>query len=49
MKITIPPRPAMIPSANKFVNMPSGNVFFVHSLNEAKELSIKSIGIPDQS
>ena len=49
IKITIPPSPDIIPSANKLVNAPSGNVFLTQSLRLAKALSIKSIGTEDQS
>ena len=47
--MTIPPSPDIIPSANKLVNAPSGNVFLTQSLRLAKALSIKSIGTEDQS
>ena len=42
IKITIPPKPGIIPSANKLVNTPSGSVDFTRSLKEAKVESIKS-------
>ena len=42
--------PATTPSAIKLVNFPpSGKVIFIQSANEAKELSIKSIGTVAQS
>ena len=49
IKITIPPNPGIIPSAIKLVNAPFGNVLYVHSLKEAKALSIKVIGTCAQS
>ena len=49
MKITIPPSPAIIPSASKLVNIPSGKEALTHSLNDAKDSSIKSMGTLDQS
>ena len=49
IKITMPPSPGIIPSANKLVNAPLGSTCFVHSLKEAKIPSIKSMGTLDQS
>ena len=44
IKMTTPPTPATIPSANKSVSTPEGKVALIHSLVEAKKLSIASIG-----
>ena len=49
INITIPPKPGIIPSANKLVKSPAGILVFTHSLKLAKAVSIKSIGTPDQS
>ncbi|WP_316929625.1 hypothetical protein [Winogradskyella psychrotolerans] len=49
MKITTPPIPVMIPSANKSVKTPGGSVSTTQLLNEAKVLSIKSIGASAQA
>jgi hypothetical protein len=48
MKIRIP-MPGMIPWETKLVNTPAGSSLFAKVLNEAKVLSIKSIGTLDHS
>ena len=49
INITIPPNPGIIPSVNRLVKTPCGNLFFKVSLKFAKVESIKSIGILLQS
>ena len=50
IKITMPPIPDTIPSANKSVTFPPfGKVFLIHSASPAKVVSIKSMGMVAQS
>ena len=49
ININMPPIPGMIPCAIKLVKTPVGNWSLAKALNEAKVLSIKSIGILDHS
>ncbi|MNS19130.1 hypothetical protein D3C72_508380 [compost metagenome] len=48
MKIITPPIPGIIPCESKSVKIPLGSSAATQLLNEAKVLSMKSIGIVDQ-